>query len=154
MIVVLPFPPSVNHCYRRLPDGRVALTQAARDYKERVHQEWLTLPVEPVSGAVAIAMVAWRPRMIGDLDNLLKISLDSLQSHYLVNDAQIVRLSIEMATDPESPRLTCTITRPDGSSIAPEYLSRASRPVSKKWGNISALIAKTRHNNGLRRVST
>ena len=154
MMVILPFPPSVNHCYKRLPNGRVVLTQSARDYKDRVHRDWLRSPVEPVGGAVQLAMTAWRPRMIGDLDNLLKVSLDSLQAHYLKNDSQIVKLSIEMATDPNNPRLTCFISRPDGTPIVVRLLSEAEQNLSSKWGNISALTAKTRHNNGLRRVST
>jgi crossover junction endodeoxyribonuclease RusA len=94
----IPFPPSVNRLYKpkRFGSG-IYKTEEAKRYTQTVFA--LTYNKGKLSAPLAIEMwiVAHPPKLKRkrDLDNLLKITLDSLQGQVFDNDSQIGRLHIE-----------------------------------------------------------
>lgn len=123
---VLPFPPSVNHYYRRTRTGQVYLGPQAIAFRERVHLEWLTRAWMPLEGPISLEIRAFRPRVVGDIDNVLKGALDALNGRYFVDDRQVVRLLVYLDHDPASPRLEVTI---EPSEPAPERRTPRARKV-------------------------
>jgi len=107
--IVLPFPPSVNHYYRRTRTGQVYLGPQALAFRERVHLEWLARSWTPLEGPISLEIRAFRPRVVGDIDNVLKATLDALNRRYFVDDRQVVRLLVHLDHDPACPRLEVTI---------------------------------------------
>jgi len=83
MKLTLPFPPSVNHYYRR-GGPRTLISREGREYRTKVCG--LLTPADgngirkpPSGGRIALAMDAFPPdRRRRDLDNLLKCTQDSL----------------------------------------------------------------------------
>lgn len=108
-MIVLPFPPSVNHYYRRTRTGQVYLGPQALAFRERVHLEWLARSWTPLEGPISLEIRAFRPRVVGDIDNVLKATLDALNRRYFVDDRQVVRLLVHLDHDPACPRLEVTI---------------------------------------------
>jgi len=96
--IEIPFPPSVNHYYRRV-GTKTMISRSGRQYREDVSKVvWLSKSIPtPQSGKLAVALVAHPPDIRRrDLDNLLKASLDSLtHAGVWVDDSQIKALSIE-----------------------------------------------------------
>jgi Holliday junction resolvase RusA-like endonuclease len=111
LVFLLPYPPSVNHLYSRARNGRVFLNKEAVDFK---HQVQLLLMRQnfgpPRSGPINLEIHAYRPRKIGDIDNILKITLDSLEKVIYVNDNQIVGLMLKRYDDKYAPRLLVRVT--------------------------------------------
>lgn len=89
MILTLPWPPSANR-YWRVYRGRAVKSQEARDYQAFVRADNRGLVL--LSGPVCITAHLYRPTRRGDLDNSLKILVDSLQGVAYTNDNQIVEL--------------------------------------------------------------
>ena len=108
-MIVLPFPPSVNHYYQRTRSGQVFLGPKALAFRERVHLEWLARSWMPLEGPISLEIRAFRPRVVGDIDNVLKATLDALNRRYFVDDRQVVRLLVHLDHDPACPRLEVTI---------------------------------------------
>jgi len=107
----LPFPPSANDYWRSITVGgrsRVVLSRAAREYKAKVAARF-----SPASdgqparfrGPVRVVLRAYRPRRIGDLDNLLKVSLDSLKGVAWDDDSQVVKIEAIRFDDKFDPRI-------------------------------------------------
>jgi len=92
----LPYPPSVNHYYRRV-GPRTLISREGRRYREQVCAILRTLCVRPLEGPLEVRIDAYPPdRRRRDADNLLKSCLDALQHGGLYrDDSQIVRLQIE-----------------------------------------------------------
>ena len=94
-----PYPPSLNKMYRVERNGfRRFLTTAAKKYKA----DCAIIAGMGKSGSVAIeglveVSIILRPpdRRRRDLDNTLKLLLDSLNGIYWDDDSQIARLTIE-----------------------------------------------------------
>ena len=82
----LPFPPSVNHYWRRV-GNKTLISKAGRQFREWVeamarHQGWNSL-----AGPLGISIEATPPDERGrDLDNLLKAPLDAMQHAGLYQD--------------------------------------------------------------------
>ena len=98
--VALPWPPSTNHLWRfptkGLLRGRALLTARAREYKANARAIIEALELEPIAGRVEVALVAYPPnRLRRDLDNLVKIVLDSLKGAAFGDDSEVYRLCIE-----------------------------------------------------------
>ena len=115
-MITLPFPPSVNHYYRRTRTGQVYLGPKAVAFRERVHLEWLARSWMPLEGPISLEIRAFRPRGVGDIDNVLKATLDALNRRYFVDDRQVVRLLVHLDHDPACPRLEVTIECVDAPS--------------------------------------
>ena len=100
LALALPWPPSANMLWRspnRGPlRGRHLLSPAARRYKDNTRAILDALNLDPIPGRVAVALVAHPPdRRRRDLDNLVKIVLDSLKGAAFGDDHLIDRISIE-----------------------------------------------------------
>ncbi len=102
IFLTLPFPPSVNHLYMRLGNGRVIKTEQARTFSEEVALRGRL--VTPIKGAVRLDIWLYRPARRGDIDNYSKALLDALQGVVYANDKQVVEMHIYLDHDPKNPR--------------------------------------------------
>lgn len=99
MKLTLPWPPSVNHYYRRV-GPRTLISRQGREYRRAIcgllaHNG--SGPRKPPSGGrIALAMDAFPPdRRRRDLDNLLKCTQDSLaHAGVFEDDSQIDLLAV------------------------------------------------------------
>lgn len=92
----LPWPPSVNTYYRTFR-GRMIISKAGREYRQKVQDQGLA--TAKFSGPVEVEIEAFRPdNRRRDIDNVLKASLDAL-THAKVweDDSQIHDLRIYWA---------------------------------------------------------
>lgn len=109
----LPYPPSVNDYWHHNRQGRTFLSPAARAFKSVV---MLRLRVEgvrqPVLGPVVVRLWVYRPRRRGDLDNVLKATLDALKGAAFVDDGQVVELHARRLEDKAFPRVEVEV-QPD-----------------------------------------
>lgn len=94
--VELPYPPSVNHYYRRVC-SRTLISREGRRYRERVCASLGDLGIRRFVGPVAVEVELFPPdRRRRDCDNTLKALFDSLQHGGVYrDDSQIVRLVVE-----------------------------------------------------------
>jgi len=95
IVVDLPYPPSVNHYWRRV-GTRTLISAEGRCYRERVGEELSLYNIEPMTGAVDVFINVHPPdRRRRDLDNILKALLDALEhGGVYANDSQIDVLEI------------------------------------------------------------
>lgn len=96
--LILPWPPTINTYYRHTAKGTF-IRAKGREYRQRVrlaiYEQWghaLTLPPP-----YCVRIVANHPdERRRDLDNLLKATLDAVESTGLIDDdSNVWRLSIE-----------------------------------------------------------
>ncbi len=113
---VLPYPPSVNRMYRAV-NGRSILSAEGRAYKARVSS--LAFECKPFSGTVAVELAFYRPARRGDLDNLLKATLDALKGVAFVDDAQVQRIAAVRREDKALPRVEVTVREISGIDTPP-----------------------------------
>lgn len=104
MRLTLPWPPSVN-AYWRVFRNRILLSREARDFKEKAANVAKRAALSPHAGPVVVTVWAFRPRRVGDLDNTLKATLDSLRGVAFGDDSQVVELHAYRADDKENPRV-------------------------------------------------
>ncbi len=92
----LPFPPSVNHYYRRV-GPRTLISREGRRFRERVCALLAAARIPTLEGPVCVEIDVYPPdRKRRDIDNLAKGLLDALEHGGAYrDDSQIVRLSIE-----------------------------------------------------------
>jgi crossover junction endodeoxyribonuclease RusA len=107
--LTLPYPPSSNRIWRNMR-GVMVKTQEARQYNLEVAVEARRQGVKhPRSENVKIVLDFYRPRRKGDLDNRIKILLDSIQGVGFINDSQIVEIHARRHDDPKRPRVEAEI---------------------------------------------
>ena len=112
LTLILPYPPSINHYYHRLPD-RVVLRQAGRDYRQAVAvavaQQCRAFA--PLTGILAMEIEAHPLDLDRDIDNPEKALLDALQHAGIYrNDRQIHDKHIRWGTLAEPPYVQVTLT--------------------------------------------
>ena len=86
-------PPSVNHAYRAYR-GRVVLSKRAREFKEHVAN---SLPEDfiKISGKVRLAVrFMFKDNRKRDIDNYLKVLLDSIKGICFDDDDQVYELYV------------------------------------------------------------
>lgn len=110
LTVELPYPPSLNHL-RSVVRGRLITTAAGRAYRDRVAA--LLFPCKPLSGDLRVEIDAYPPdRRRRDLDNLLKILLDSCQrGGAFMDDSQIAELNVICREVVRSGKVMVRVTR-------------------------------------------
>ncbi len=75
----LPFPPSVNHYWRRV-GPRTLISREGREFRRKVCSILAAGSGDPFAGPIAVRLDAYPPdRRRRDLDNLLKGTLDALE---------------------------------------------------------------------------
>jgi len=89
----LPFPPSLNHYYRRV-GPRTLISREGRTYREKVCAIVAATGVPTFKGPVEVKVELYPPdRRRRDVDNALKSLLDALEKGGAYrNDSQIVTL--------------------------------------------------------------
>lgn len=109
-ILTLPYPPSVNNLYFTINNRRV-LSKEGRNYKTVASAIASRAGLRPTFGAIAIHLKFFRPRRAGDLDNLLKATLDSLKGIAWNDDSQVTEIHAERFEDKENPRAEIRIVK-------------------------------------------
>lgn len=105
--IILPLPPSVNHCYIQTPQGS-ALTAKARDWKELAAWEArTTLKGWRVCDQKVILeiWVFWADRRRRDTDNLLKLLQDALKGVVYTDDYWALPRVMDWQIDNKRPRI-------------------------------------------------
>lgn len=95
MQLELPYPPSVNHLWRRV-GHRTLLSRRGRAYRRQVHNLLVAHRVQPLEGRLAVTVEVHPPdRRRRDLDNLQKGLFDAMQhAGIFLDDSQIDELHI------------------------------------------------------------
>lgn len=117
MRLTLPYPPSVNTYWRQV-NNRIYTTHEAKKYKQTVAKQCTIEGHVPLDGSVAVDIKVFRPAKRGDLDNTLKVSLDSLKGFCFHDDKQIVKIVAERYDDKDNPRIEIEITQLDHDFLA------------------------------------
>ena len=104
----LPYPPTVNHMYRRAR-GHLALTPEALAFRHAVRMIAMAQAVTPIIGPVAVFLDVYRPRRRGDLDNLLKATLDALNGVAYRDDNQVEQITAVRYDDKRAPRVEVSV---------------------------------------------
>ncbi|MBN1909790.1 MAG: RusA family crossover junction endodeoxyribonuclease [Pirellulales bacterium] len=96
MEFVLPYPPSVNHLWRRV-GPRTLISREGRRFRHCVLAILAAMRVQPLYGRLAVSVEVHPPdNRRRDIDNVFKALLDALQhGGAYVDDSQIERLTIE-----------------------------------------------------------
>ena len=94
--IELPYPPSINHYWRRV-GPRTLISREGRRFRQRVLAILAALGVEPLLGRLAVQGEDFPPDgRRRDIDNVQKALLDALQhGGAYADDSQIVQLAIE-----------------------------------------------------------
>ena len=100
--IELPYPPTVNHYWRR-HQGRTLISAEGRRYRKVVgsvvvqHRALGRLPTTPLPGRLHLRLQVLPPdRRKRDLDNLPKALFDALEhAHVFADDSQIDRYVID-----------------------------------------------------------
>jgi crossover junction endodeoxyribonuclease RusA len=91
----LPFPPSVNHYWRRV-GPRTLISRGGRAFRSSVCAILAAHGVRPLRGPLAVEIDVYPPdRRRWDIDNLQKALLDALaHGGAYEDDSQVARLSV------------------------------------------------------------
>lgn len=94
--LVLPYPPSINHYWRRV-GSRTLISREGRRFRSTVLAILARRGVRPLEGALAVQVVVFPPdHRRRDIDNVQKALFDALQhGGAYADDSQIVKLAIE-----------------------------------------------------------
>ncbi len=97
LLIELPWPPSVNHYYRRV-GHRTLISREGRKYRKEICAILRNLHVRPLSKDLSMTVDAYPPdKRRRDADNILKSLLDALQhAGAYQDDSQIKKLSVEL----------------------------------------------------------
>lgn len=93
--VELPYPPSINHYWRRV-GPRTVISREGRRFRSNVVAILTTLRLQPLVGDLAVEVEVYPPdNRRRDIDNVQKALFDALQhGGAYADDSQIVHLSI------------------------------------------------------------
>ena len=108
MTFTLPCPPSANR-YWRIFGGRAVLSKEARLFKKKV-AVLLHAKVKRLDGPVSVTVSWYRARKSGDLDNILKATLDSLKMIAFRDDKQVTAIHAYRFDDKANPRIEVSVT--------------------------------------------
>lgn len=109
--IAIPFPPSANRYWRKF-NNRMVISKEAREFKKAVslifHRgNFFSLG----NNLIELNIELYRPKKIGDLDNYLKVTIDSLNGLFFDDDKQIKKLTAERFDDKLSPRVEIVIAQ-------------------------------------------
>lgn len=107
--ITLDYPPSANR-YFRYDRGIIHRSSKADAYIVGVVWTCKLAGIEPITGDVRLSVRVYRPRRAGDLDNTLKILIDSLRGYAYEDDGQIAEIHAVRDEDKARPRVEVEIT--------------------------------------------
>ena len=108
MRLTLPLPPSANRYWRNYR-GVMVVSDEARAYKAGIRESAIEQGAFVLTGPVAVKVNVYRSRKSGDLDNRLKVCLDSLKGLAFVDDAQVVEIHAYRFDDKNNGRIEVEI---------------------------------------------
>jgi Holliday junction resolvase RusA-like endonuclease len=108
----LPFPPSVNHYYRRV-GFRTLISREGRAFREKVCAILSARRIKPLPGPLSVRMELFPPDLRRrDLDNYLKGTLDAVEhAGAYHDDSQIKELQVWMRGPIPGGKVLLRITR-------------------------------------------
>ena len=106
--MTVPYPPTLNNMFISRGRFRV-LSPKARAYKAEVQKLAQIARIKPIEGDLCVDMYIYRPRKVGDIDNLSKSLFDSLKGLAWHDDKQVVELHIYRNDDKDNPRVELRI---------------------------------------------
>lgn len=105
----VPLPVSVNQIYQRGKNGATFLSPAAKAYKSNVGWTARACGIEMMKGRLEVEIWVYRRIKRGDLDNNLKLLLDSLNGIAWEDDEQITDILAHRRDNPNDPHVLITI---------------------------------------------
>ena len=117
--IELPYPPSINHYWRRV-GYRTLISREGRRFRQEVVATLAAMNVRPVTGDVAVHIIVHPPdRRRRDIDNVIKALLDALEhGGAYADDSQIIDLSIKKRHAVEGGKtVVCIETVENGGDI-------------------------------------
>ena len=129
MELELPFPPSVNHLWRRV-GHRTIVSREGRSYRTAVRRALLARGVRPLEGRLAVEIDVHPPdRRRRDLDNIQKALLDSMaHGGAYADDAQIDRLTVIRRGVVAGGKVRVRLALDHGDAPSVEVLEPEARP--------------------------
>ena len=109
MVFVLPLPPSANR-YWRMVNGHMTVSAEAKAYKAEAGWAAKVAGIDVLDGPVAVTLRVYRAQKSGDLDNRIKVILDSLKGVAWEDDSQVTELHAYRYDDKTNPRVEVEIT--------------------------------------------
>lgn len=106
--ITLPYPPSANHYYT-IARGRKILSSKGREFLLACAAVCADARIKPIDGPVSYMATAYRPRKIGDLDNLIKPVQDALKGWAWHDDKQVDEFTWKRRDDKHFPRIEIEI---------------------------------------------
>lgn len=92
----LPYPPSINHYWRRV-GSRTLISREGRRFRRNVMTILAAMEIEPLTGPLAADVEVFPPdNRRRDIDNLQKALLDAMEHGGVYgDDSQIMKLTIQ-----------------------------------------------------------
>lgn len=111
-VLELPYPPSVNHVWRRV-GSKTIISREGRRYRARVCAALRVMGVDRMVGRLAVRVTVCPPdHRRRDLDNVQKALLDALaKGGAYADDSQIDRLEVERGPVTPGGKVLVEITR-------------------------------------------
>jgi crossover junction endodeoxyribonuclease RusA len=141
--LTLPYPPSANTYWKPAPGRGLVPSDEARRYKAAVAALAQAAGVLPLVGPVRLTLHAFRPRRVGDLDNVRKVLLDALQDWAYLDDGQVSEDHGYRLDDSKNPRVEVLL---EGEAFATAEEAEAHRRARAER---SAKARRTRNRNRL-----
>ncbi len=110
MTIELPYPPSINHYFKRR-GNRTFIGSEGMQFRKRVCIALMAANVNPMAGMLAMKVRAYPPdRRKRDIDNIQKPLLDALEkARAFYNDCQIKHLTTVMKEPVQGGKTIVTI---------------------------------------------
>ena len=111
----LPYPPSINHYWRRV-GPRTIISRGGRQFRQNVLVALTAMGIKPLAGRLAVEIEVYPPdARRRDIDNVQKALLDALQHARVYNDdSQIVWLLTKRAKIVRGGKVIVRITEKPG----------------------------------------
>lgn len=110
--VELPYPPSVNKIYRRRKDGAVILHDRVHEWKRRAGWAYKAAGGRLLHGTIRVDIELYRPQHAArsDIDNGLKVTLDSMNGVAWRDDDQVALLVVAKLAPSGAGKMVLTVT--------------------------------------------
>lgn len=123
----LPFPPSVNHYWRRV-GARTLISRGGRAFRKAVGSILAARGVQPLAGPLEVTIDVYPPdRRRRDLDNLQKALLDALQHGGAYHDDSQINVLVIRRRDVCPEGMVRVALSPNSASAEPVSSSRQSQ---------------------------